>query len=124
MHWGDFVIHSDTNGLQYIEYHERDTKTRKDPRNERAFFPKLFAIPDRPERYPVQILLLYSHKLPMSMLNPYAPFYLTPLPDSQIKPDTWYKNSPLGVHSLGDIMMGLMRLLPILNNMKVQNRSQ
>ena len=40
----------------------------------------------------------------MPMLNPDAPFYLTPLPDSQIKPDTWYKNSPLGVHSLGDIL--------------------
>ena len=54
----------------------------------RAFFPqavspKLFAIPDRSERCPVQMLLLYSHKRPMSMLKPDAPFYLTPLLDSQ-----------------------------------------
>jgi len=44
MLWGDMELKSDDHGLQYLEFHERATKTRQgSTRDVRAFPPKMYA---------------------------------------------------------------------------------
>lgn len=75
MRWGDVVIQTDTDGQQYIQYHERDTKTRKGPRDERAFAPRIYATPNQPDRCPVNMFIIFTRKRPVSMMNADSPFY-------------------------------------------------
>ena len=67
MTYGDLKIEEDSEGRQHIKYQERDTKTRKDPSDERPITPKLYATPETPETCPVQLLLLYNHKRPLKI---------------------------------------------------------
>ena len=47
MTWGDVQLHREADGTEYLEYSERQTKTRTgaEPRNVRAVKPKAFAAP-------------------------------------------------------------------------------
>ena len=50
MTWGDVQLHMEADGTEYLEYSERQTKTRTgaEPRNVRAVKPKAFAAPNSP----------------------------------------------------------------------------
>lgn len=104
MTWGDVSIETDVDGRRFIQYQERVTKTRKDPKQQRAISPRIFETPDTPETCPVELLLFYTHKRPIEMLHPDSPFYLQRLTDKQLKPTVWFKNSPLGQNSIKYIM--------------------
>ena len=58
MRWSDVKILRDADGTEYLEYFERQTKTRngEEPRNIRPVKPKTFARPDgAPEKDPVSV---------------------------------------------------------------------
>jgi hypothetical protein len=48
MCWGDVKLCQTSTGQEYLEFNERETKTRSgnDPRNVRAIAPKMFAVPN------------------------------------------------------------------------------
>ena len=65
MRWSDVKILRDADGAEYLEYCERQTKTRsgEEPRNIRAVTPKTFARPDgTPEKDPVAVYKFYPEK--------------------------------------------------------------
>lgn len=44
MLWGDIELNTDNSGVQYLEFHERTTKTRQGvSRDTRAFSPKMYS---------------------------------------------------------------------------------
>ena len=45
LRWGDIVLKTDSDGKEYLEYFERQTKTRtgEDPRNQRPIKPRMYA---------------------------------------------------------------------------------
>ena len=55
MCWGDVKLCQTSTGQEYLEFNERETKTRSgnDPRNVRAIAPKKFAVPNN-EKCPVK----------------------------------------------------------------------
>ena len=55
MRWGDVKLCQTSTGQEYLEFNERETKTRSgnDPRNVRAIAPKMFAVPNN-EKCPVR----------------------------------------------------------------------
>ena len=90
----------DANGTEYLEYCERQTKTRSDeePWNIRPVKPKAFARPDGPpEKDPVFVYKFYSEKRPSSMQTVEAPYYLG-INHSKDSSKCWFKASPMGVN--------------------------
>ena len=79
MKWGDVQLLTDANGAEYLEYSERQTKTRTgaEPRNVRAVKPKAFSFANgSPDRDPVFVYKVYSEKRPSPMKDSNSPFYL------------------------------------------------
>ena len=63
MCWGDVKLCQTSTGQEYLEFNERETKTRSgnDPRNVRAIAPKMFAVPNN-EKCPVKAYKVYAEK--------------------------------------------------------------
>ena len=108
MTWGDVQLHMEADGTEYLEYSERQTKTRTgaEPRNVRAVKPKAFVAPNGPpERDPVAVYKIYSEKRPDAMNKPDAPYYLrinyTKSPSSN---KLWFKSSAMGQNKLNSLM--------------------
>ena len=108
MTWGDVQLHREADGAEYLEYSERQTKTRTgaEPRNVRAVKPKAFAAANGPpERDPVAVYKIYSEKRPDAMNKPGAPYYLginyTKRPSSN---KLWFKSSAMGQNKLNCLM--------------------
>ena len=68
MCWGDVQLRQSPNGTEYLEYTERETKTRsvENPRDIRQTKPKMFSVPES-ERDPVAIYIFYAEKRPSEM---------------------------------------------------------
>ena len=110
MRWGDVTIKVDSNGQQYLEYNERQTKTRtgENTRNVRLLPPKAWATND--ERCPVKLFNLYSQLRPSNFSTPDSPFYLAT--NSKTTPPgnhPWFKRQPVGVNKLSSIMKRMAR---------------
>ena len=45
LRWGDVILKTDSDGKEYLEHFERQTKTRtgEDPRNQRRIKPRMYA---------------------------------------------------------------------------------
>ena len=79
MKWGDVQLLTDVNGAEYLEYSERQTKTRTgaEPRNVRAVKPKAYSFANgSPDRDPVFVYKVYCEKRPSAMTDSDSPFYL------------------------------------------------
>ena len=64
LRFGDLNVKTG-NGSKYIEFNEHDTKTRTGESGERrAFQPKMWSTPSRPQRCPVWLFELYVSKRP------------------------------------------------------------
>ena len=74
---GDVQLHQTTNGEEFLEYTERQTKTRtgENPRDIRQIKPKMFSVQGS-ERDPVSVYSFYAEKRPSEMNDSNAPFYL------------------------------------------------
>ena len=75
MCWGDVQLRQSTNGEEFLEYSERQTKTRtgQNPRDVRQIKPKMFSVPAS-ETDPVAAYKLYAKKRPTEMNDSDAPF--------------------------------------------------
>lgn len=103
LRFGDLSLKS-SNGSQYIEFNERDTKTRTGESGEkRAFQPKMWSTPSCPQRCPVRLFELYTSKRPQEMCKPDSPLYLA-INDKYEAFGNWYKRQPMGVWRIGMIM--------------------
>ena len=106
MKWGDVELKTTADGLEYLEYNERQTKTRtgSQPKDTRTVKPKMFAVRGS-ERDPVLFYRQYASKRPDDMNNKDSPFYLainhTRNPASG-KP--WFTSAPMGVNKLNALL--------------------
>ena len=128
MKWGDVQLLTDVNGKEYLEYSERQTKTRTgaEPRNIRAVKPKAFSITHgSPERNPVFVYKVYSEKRPSTMQDSDAPFYLginhTKSPSSSNK--LWFKSSAMGVNKLNSLMKTMAEKAGLDEKRRLTNHS-
>ena len=78
MCWGDVKLCQTSTRQEYLEFNERETKTRSgnDPRNVRAIAPKMFAVPSN-EKCPVKAYKVYAEERPAEMKTDDAPFYFS-----------------------------------------------
>jgi len=77
MRWGDVKLKETADGKEYLEFNERQTKTRtgSDCRYIRAMPPKMFAT-DGSEKDSILVYKLYDQKRPEKMNEDDSPFYL------------------------------------------------
>ena len=77
MCWGDVQLRQTTNGEEFLEYSERQTKTRtgENPRDVRQIKPKMFSVPGS-GKDPIAAYQLYAKKRPTEMNDSDGPFYL------------------------------------------------
>lgn len=77
MRWGDVQKKRAADGRVFLEYNERQTKTRtgEDVTDIRQVAPKMFAV-EGSERDPVKAYDIYSSKRPDDMKVEDSPFYL------------------------------------------------
>ena len=115
LRWGDIVLKTDSDGKEYLEYFERQTKTRtgEDPRNQRPIKPRMYANNDAIsiDRDPVHVYIykMYKEKRPPSMLEPDSSFYLSlnyfkTETHASVESRNWLKAQPMGVNKLNNIM--------------------
>ncbi|CAC5412519.1 unnamed protein product [Mytilus coruscus] len=79
MKFGDIEMKVTSGGVQYLEFTERQTKTRKGEGSARPFAPKMFETPDNP-RCPVKTFKTYIKRRPTDSMKPDSKFYLSILP--------------------------------------------
>lgn len=105
--WGDLILKVDDNNKEYLEFNERETKTRTgNSTHLRPFQPKIFTNETNLARCPVMAYKTYRDHRPQNMCQPHSPFYLA-INYKWEKTGNWFKNSPLGADSLTTIMKGM-----------------
>ena len=106
MRWGDIVLKLDENGDEFLEFVERDTKTRKGDQSagSRAFAPKIFKNEENPDRCPVMFYKEYARRRPKEANSDDAPFYLAVNHKRKENSEVWYMNAPLGKNMLGNLL--------------------
>ncbi|KAK3099255.1 hypothetical protein FSP39_001710 [Pinctada imbricata] len=112
MCWGDIILkHDNSLNLDFLEYHERTTKTRTgdDLRNVRPCPPRMYATPDNPSRCPVALYMLYSSKRPEGYSNPDDPFYLAAVTNNKNPTirERWFVKAPVGKNKLDNMMKNM-----------------
>ena len=106
MKWDDIQLKTSADGVKFLEYTERQTKTRTgaEPKDIRVVKPKMFSVPSS-DRDSVQAYHLYASKRPEQMKLDDSPFYLainyTRVANSS-KP--WFKAAPMGSNKLNSLM--------------------
>ena len=102
--WGDIALGRDQNNREYLEFNERETKTRSgNSTHLRPFQPKVFPNEGQPSRCPVAAYNLYSSQRPQTMLSPNSPFFLGV--NRNRKPESpWFKAQPMGPDKLSSMM--------------------
>ena len=96
-------LKTDDEGVEYVEFRERETKTRTGNSSHlRPFAPKLFQNENN-SRCPVAVYKKFKDHRPEGMMTDDSPFYLA-VNTKWDKTGNWYKKSALGVDSLGKIM--------------------
>ena len=124
LHWGDIALKttSDCDGKEYLEYFERQTKTRtgEDPRNQRPIKPRMYANNDAIsiDRDPVHVYKMYKGKRPPSMLESDSNFYLAvnyfkTETHSSVEGKNWFKAQPMGVNKFSNIMKDMTQAVGI-----------
>ena len=79
MTWGDVTLKQNSDGVEYLEYSERQTKTRsgENPREIRVIKPKMFSTNTGSICInPVAMYKIYADLRPVEMNNDVGPFYL------------------------------------------------
>ena len=123
---GYVQLQTSADGTEFLEYTERQTKTRTgaEPKDTRTVKPKLqcsvFSVAGS-DRDPVRAFHLYASKRPEQMNSEDSPFYLavnlTKMANSS-KP--WFKAAPMGVSKL-NLLMKTMAQKAGLNAENISN---
>jgi len=125
MCWGDGKLHKTANGVEYLEFNERETKTRtgSDYSNVRAVPPKMFAT-DETERDPVAVYNFFARKRPEEMNQDDAPFYLAVnnLKADSLARKSWFKSGTVGVNKLNGLVKTMVQKAGIEND-RLRNHS-
>ncbi|CAC5392050.1 unnamed protein product [Mytilus coruscus] len=112
MKFGDIEMKVTSGGVQYFEFTERQTNSRKGEGSVRAFAPKMFATSDNP-RCPVKTFKTYMNRRPTDSLKPDSKFYLSILPRYHNKghddfdtenTNIWYNMQPMDKNKLGELV--------------------
>ena len=114
MCWGDVILnHDDERKVDFLEYHERATKTRTgdDVTNTRVCPPRMYATPDNPERCPIQLYMFYQAKRPQDYCDRHDPFYLAAITNEKnpAVQDKWFFRGPVGKNKLDNIMKNMAK---------------
>ena len=108
LRFGDIVLGRSTDGLRYLEFHERDSKTMDGSgKNDwRATVPRMYS--DGTERDPINVYEEFVRRRPTTSCAKDSQFYLTPIPTKRILPDeinsAWFYATPMGQNTLGKLM--------------------
>jgi len=124
MKWGDILLKTSADGVEFLEYTEQQTKTRTcaEPKNIRAFKAKMFSVPGS-DRDPVQAYHLYASKRPEQMKSDDSPFYLAINHTRVANPSKpWFKAAPMGSNKLNSLMK-TMAEKPGMNAENLPNHS-
>ena len=102
--WGDIQLKKTAGGLEYLEFSERETKTRWGQAGgpTRPFNPKIFATPDAIDSCPIETYRQFANRRPPAMNTPDSPFYLSInyTPSTEV----WFKNNPMGQNKLANVV--------------------
>ena len=126
MCWGDVKLKQTADSEEFLEFNERQTKTRtgSDCRDVRKIAPKMFAT-DGSERDPVVVYKLYARKRPEKMNDDESPFYLAvnnTLKKESLQTKEWFKAAPVGINKLNSLMKTMAQKAGI-NNERLRNHS-
>ncbi|XP_061174899.1 uncharacterized protein KIAA1958 homolog [Saccostrea echinata] len=106
LRWGDIKLKVSSDGTEYLEYNERQTKTRTGDNivDIRQVKPKMFSSGDI--RDPVQSYKLYSAKRPLGFSSDEDPFYLSKrtIPLDDPRSNKWYLKQKVGEKKLASFM--------------------
>ena len=124
MCWGDVKLLKTASGVEFLQFNERQTKTRTGTnyRDVRAVIPKMFAT-DGSNRDPVMIYKFFAEKRPQEMNNDEAPFYLAV--NDTTKADSlknWFKRNAVGVNKMNNLMKTMTEKAGI-ENPRLRNHS-
>ena len=108
---GDVKLHKTAGGEEYLEYNEKQTKTRsgENTRDVRKVTPKMFSVPGN-ERDPIAVYKLFAEKRPAEMNSDDSPFYLAANNLKKLESlsnKAWFKKAPAGVNKLNSIMKNM-----------------
>ena len=113
MCWGDVKLQKTASRVEYLEFNERQTKTRtgSDCSDVRTVPPKMFAT-DGTERDPVAVYKCFARKRPEEMNQDDAPFYLAV--NNGLKTDSlatkgWFKSGAVGKNKLNGLMKTMVQ---------------
>ncbi|XP_052220980.1 uncharacterized protein LOC127837711 [Dreissena polymorpha] len=121
--WGDVTLQKDSNGVEYLQLNERQTKTRtgdivSDIQKVRH---TVWATSD-PQRCPVNMYKLYAIKRPEEFLNPEDPFNLDPRTISATNEDyKWFTKNRVGDKKLGKLLKSMCKEAGLDKNKKLTN---
>ena len=107
MKWGDVQLLTDVDAAEYLEFSERQTKTRTgaEPRNVRAVKPKAYGFANgSPDIDPVVVDKVDSEKRPSSMSDSDSPFYLGINHTKNPTEKPWFTASAMGVNKLNSLI--------------------
>ena len=132
MTYGDVSLKTDADGIEYLEFTERSTKTRQggDTTNIRQIKPKIWENTSNKSRCPVSVFKKYMQLRPADYCNENDPFYIASNPRStsdkfNFKPatDYWFKKQPIGVNKLATFMKRMSATLPGCDAKNLSNHS-
>ena len=127
MCWADISLKVDGEGEEYLEFVERQTKTRtgENPKDVRKVTPKMWSNPENISRCPVEVYKQYSLLRPSDFCKPEDPLYLaTHTIQGSMKPtDQWFKRQPIGVNKISTIMKRMSINAGLPPNKKLTNHS-
>ena len=124
MCWGDICLLADENNREYLEFTERQTKTRsgEKPRDVRLVKPKMWANTENEERCPIRIYKEYARRRPINFSKPEHPFYIATTTVHLPSPnDTWFKRNSVGVNKLGSMLKRMVQHSGMNQNKRLSN---
>ena len=125
--WGDVTLKRDSDGREYLELRERQTKTRtgEDIRNVREVAPRAWENGENPEQCPVAAYKLFRSKRPKKYCGAEDPFYIAPIPTNPFpsSSERWFISQPVGVNKLCSIMSNMCRAAGVSEDKRLTNHS-
>ncbi|XP_052215505.1 uncharacterized protein LOC127834005 [Dreissena polymorpha] len=133
LRWGDITLKAAVGGTEYLDYNERQTKTRtgENVADVRRVTPKMFSTGKNDLRNPVEIYKLYSQKRPTGFSGPEDPFFLAP--NTVFGKDasgtsgegevTWFIRQRVGMNKMGKMLKTMANDAGLQGNKRLTNHS-
>nr|XP_006811835.1 PREDICTED: zinc finger MYM-type protein 4-like [Saccoglossus kowalevskii] len=123
---GDVSLCTDSSGREYLEFSERQTKTRtgENPRDTRKVKPKMWDVPVNPRRCPVAIFKKYLSVRPVCYSNSDDPYYIATHSRGLPRPgEQWFPHQPIGINKIGSLMKNMATAANLPPNKRLTNHS-